>query len=351
MRRSIAGSFVRHGCRCRSNRRCLLSGDGSNERSIRLAMRRARSEFTKSSVGRSPRHTHLSTSFHDDVTVLAVGRHARAGVWRRVACTATAVLVLALVGSGAAFAAPSGRSLADRGAGSSGPALLRADGVTAILLDSYDRCTVDQAWSTLNADWAEYGSVPVSIGTGGRLCSGPFTLADLEASGADTVIVADTAWWYRWTTPEVDALQDYVEQGHTLLGLGLDFMFHRHNDTALAPLFGLAKEPLWKRSGLGQRVYKLRPRNPVAPVLFRDVSDPYASSGPDFAQQPSDGQWKIDDLAGATFAGVSRHRRAAITAYEGTGYPAIYISSAAWFQSTATDLQFLYNALIYPTQG
>lgn len=231
-----------------------------------------------------------------------------------------------------------------------------ADAVRAILLDFNDGCNVDQAWSTLNADWAQYGSVPVSISTGGSLCSGRFTLDDLEASGADTVVVADTAWGHSWTASEIDALAAYIEEGHSLFGLGTDFQWHRHDDNALAPLFGLAEQSDgWlsvRAGGSGQPLYKLRLKNPVAPVLFRNVTNPYPSSTAGiWVQRPHDDVWSSNDLAGATFAGISKKGKSAITEYNGPGYCAVYIASSAWYYSTPDDLQFLYDALIYPREG
>ena len=270
--------------------------------------------------------------------------------FRTLAGAVTAMLVLALsVGVGPASAS----RIRPEGPASPGSG---REGVSAVLVDSFGFCDITDAWATLNADWSQYGSVALSVTTGGSLCSGHFTLADLEASDADTIVVSDSAWWYRWTPVEVNALQQYLEQGHNLVGLGVDFQWHRHDNGALAPLFGLTDQLPWRMSAPGghgtEPTYTLQPKNPAAPVLFRGVANPYISSpaGND-VQEPADTKWSHNDLAGATIAGLSGQRRATITVYNGPGYDAIYIASAAWYQSTADDLQFLYNALIYPNQG
>lgn len=229
----------------------------------------------------------------------------------------------------------------------------RADGVQAVLLDSNSQCLVTDAWSTINAQWARYGSVPVSVSTGGNLCMGHFTLGNLKASGADTVILSDTAWLYQLTPNEILSLQQYASEGHTLLGVGVDFSMRKHDNNALAPLFGLTEQTVWRlaRYRDGPPAYKLRHKNPAASVLFRDVTDPYVSSGAPFGEKPADSHWSANDLSGATIAGVNKHGHAAITVYATATHAAIYITNEADFASSTDDLQFLYNALIYPNRG
>jgi hypothetical protein len=229
------------------------------------------------------------------------------------------------------------------------------DGVTAVLLDAYDSClAVTNGWADLNADWSKYGSIPVSITTGGDLCEGTLTLADLEASGADTVIVDMTAALYTLTPDEIQALQTYVDQGHTLIGEATDFQWKtRHSDNGLAPLFGLAEQSTWYIDGLQglSPTYQLNEQDPDAAVLLRDVSNPYVSSLYGRGQKPAHKKWRANVLAGARYIGLTQDKRNAISVYDGPGYTAIYISSEAAYGSTPDDLQFLYNAIVYPNEG
>lgn len=248
----------------------------------------------------------------------------------------TGALVCAGVASAAAPPAPS------------------ADGVHAILLDWYQGCFMGDAWQSLNTDWSKYGSVPVSITTGGHLCHGTFTLADLETSGADTVILDGTAFGYTLSPDEIQALQTYVEEGHTLLGSETIFQWKtRNNNNGLAPLFGLAEQPEWYINGLGGKSpkYKLQEQDPDAPVLMRDVADPYLSSLYGRGQKPADKKWDPEVLAGARYIARTHNQGSAITVYDAPAYTAIYISSQAGLMSTPDDMQFLYNAVVYPNQG
>lgn len=230
----------------------------------------------------------------------------------------------------------------------------RTGGISAILLDAYTACGVDNAWLYLNANWSTYGSIPVSITTGGHLCTGVFTLGDLEASGADTVILDSTANDWTLTPDELQVLQTYAEQGHTLLGEDTIYQWKtKHSDNGLAPLFGLAEQWTWYKDGLQgvSPTYKLNEQAPEPAVLLRDVNNPYVSSLYGVGQKPAHKKWLRNVLAGARYIGSTQDKRNAISLYDGPDYTAIYISSEAAFKSTSDDLQFLYNAIIYPNEG
>jgi hypothetical protein len=49
----------------------------------------------------------------------------------------------------------------------------------------------------------------------------------------------------------IRAIQAYAAEGHTLLGVGLLFGFQPggRDDNALAPVFGLAEQDTWRKSG------------------------------------------------------------------------------------------------------
>jgi hypothetical protein len=228
------------------------------------------------------------------------------------------------------------------------------DGVSAILLDAYDGCFVADAWLDLNSNWPEYGSIPVSITTGGDLCTGNFTLGDLESSGADTVILDSTAYSWALTPADLQALQAYADEGHTVIGEDTIFQWKtRQSNNGLAPLFGLAEQPTWYIDGLQgmSPTYRLNEQDPDAGVLLRDVPNPYVSSLYGRGQKPAHKKWRTNVLAGARYIGRTQDKRNAITVYDGPGYTAIYISSQAALRSTPDDLQFLYNAIVYPNEG
>lgn len=225
-----------------------------------------------------------------------------------------------------------------------------SDGVSAVLVDAYSGCSVQYGLATLNTDWAKYGPTPLSISTGGTLCAGQFTLNDLEASGADTVVLDAVASSFTLTPAEVDALRQYLDEGHTVVGLGDDFLWHKHDDNAVAPLFGLAEQAEWHSTGSYRGAppnYMLQFKDPAAPVLFRNVPNPYDSAAAGFDEKPTDKRWSKNEMAGASILAFNSSRRVAITFFAAGGYNAVYIANDVDYQSSTADLQFLYNALTY----
>ncbi len=81
--------------------------------------------------------------------------------------------------------------------------------VTAVVVKSWSNCSSNSlVWDALNANWSAYGSIPISIDySDPTLCGASFTLADLEANGADVVILDDPAGnGKQFSADEVSAL-------------------------------------------------------------------------------------------------------------------------------------------------
>ena len=216
-------------------------------------------------------------------------------------------------------------------------------------------CRDDGGWGTVNGNWRDYGSVPVKITVDYALCGRNLTLADLKASHADTLVLAGVASSYSFAPKAIQAIQTYAEEGHTLLGASLVFGYQpggKDND-ALAPVFGLAEQETWRKSGDSGApfTFSLDESDPASPALFRDVPDPYVSSNAARTEKPTDSHWSANELAGARYLGLTSDTTSAITLYDSAGYRAIYIADTPYYASTPDDLQFLYNAIIYPRSG
>lgn len=231
--------------------------------------------------------------------------------------------------------------------------IVPANTVSAALVQSFHGCAVIDAWQELNANWSSYGTVPVSITTNEALCSDTFTLGDLEASGADTLILSASASRYQLTQKEINAIQAYVNEGHTILGTSLTFGGGQNDNNGLSATFGFAEQSVWRKSGDSGSpfTYKLRQHNPAAKILLRSVPNPYVSTNVDRCQKPADSHWSGNELGGATLLGRNADATSAITVYSTGSYNAVFIANTPEYQSTNDDLQFLYNAVIYPRNG
>jgi hypothetical protein len=205
-------------------------------------------------------------------------------------------------------------------------------------------------WEDLNANYSSYGSIPISIDYANPdLCGDTFTLAALEASGADVVILSDPAGGLiNYTRDEVAALKQYAAEGHNVIGTYLTFAYPDGpiDNSALARLFGLKADDGW--TGGDRNV------NPTytwrrAGALARNLPNSYASNGYPYSQRPGDRVWSRHDLKGAKIVGINPNGDAAITLYNGAAYNAIYIANMPESGGTE-DEQFLYNAIIYPAK-
>jgi hypothetical protein len=239
---------------------------------------------------------------------------------------------------GTAMGGSSGRSVSTPGAT-----------IKAVVVKSWGQCSSGSlVWDDLNANWSSYGSTPISIDySNPQLCGASFTLAALEASGADVVILDDVAGGEQvFTAQEIADLTTYASEGHNLLATYVTFSYSGFDNTALAPLFGLKKGAGWT-GGDNQinATYTLHRKK--AKALLRHIPNPYQSIGLNYSQRPGDGAWSKNELAGGVIAGINGDKSAAIISYKGPGYYATYIASMPEYGGGTEDEQFIYNAIIH----
>lgn len=245
------------------------------------------------------------------------------------------------------------RSMADTSppahAGPPGPQTeYRDDAVTAVVVRSWGFGSDYLVWQHLNDDWSAYGTVPVVIDHTSLHGVVSFTLEDLEAIGADVVIVSNPAGGlHQWSADEIAALQAYAEQGHRLVGTYMMLEFAAQDDRGLAPLWGL-------RSDLDYNTDEVDAEpstHIIDPVhcLFDGIGEPFEVGGYAHVQVPSgDLSWDDADLSGAVMLGRSENGRNVVTAFDAGSYHAYYISFMPEYQE-GTDLestQWLYNAIV-----
>jgi hypothetical protein len=221
----------------------------------------------------------------------------------------------------------------------------------AVVVRSWGNCgSSSLIWDDLNANWSSYGTIPIAIDySDPALCgdTSVVTLAALQANGAQTVILSDLAGGtQQWTQAEVDALKQYAQQGHDVIGTYATFVWDTTDNTALLPLFGLSSAQTYA-GGINPITPTYNLRFPGMP-LFRDVGNPYVSGGYNFAQTPADGVWSANELTSGKLVGRNTDTQAAIVVRRAPTYYSIYIASMPEYQGTTSDKQFIYNAIIFP---
>lgn len=237
-------------------------------------------------------------------------------------------------------------------AATASPDAARGDAVKAVVVRSWSACgSGGVIWDDLNANWSQFGSVPITIDYSETpLCSGPVTYDALVASGADVVIISDPSGGnQQLSAAEGKAIHRYAMQGHNVIGTYALLAFGTIDNHLLTPTFGLRVGTTYLDGEQAvDPTYRIRTPD-IA--LFRDVPDPYASSGYGSSQVPTDDAWGGNDLKNAVMVGRTQDARAAIFLYNATHYSAIYITNMPEYGGGTADQQLFYNSIIYPQTG
>jgi hypothetical protein len=223
-----------------------------------------------------------------------------------------------------------------------------AGGVHAVVVRSWGDDSGALVWEHLALNWSLYGAIPVSIDYTTLHSVDSFTLPDLQATGADVVIVSDPSGGNRqWSPGEVAALAAYAQEGHNLVGTYLLLQYTGYDNRALAPLWGL-------RSDLDYTFCEacaLPETSILLPghCLFTNITNPLDTGGYPSNQIPmNDGTWDAGDMGGAIIAARSADGKNILTTYETGYYTASFISYMPEYQdgSAFEAAQWLYNAIV-----
>ncbi|MFQ5869183.1 MAG: T9SS type A sorting domain-containing protein [Candidatus Zixiibacteriota bacterium] len=202
-------------------------------------------------------------------------------------------------------------------------------------------------WEDLNQNWSQYGATPIFIDTT-LLNKESLSHQDLTDIGADVLIISGPSGaWKRFSQEEIEAVRDYAEGGHNVLGT-YTVLFYAYGDTTvdnrgLASIFGLDSTLAYSLRDFDRRYHFNQ-----GEYVFEGMESPYRSEGYNLSQQPDKGFWTGADLRGARVAAATLDDTLGIvTFYPAGSYAAFYISSMPEYEGGETDKQFLYNAISY----
>ena len=226
--------------------------------------------------------------------------------------------------------------------------------ITAVVVQSWGNCGGGSlVWDSLNLNWGNYGSIPISIDYAyPGLCgvNDDVTLAELEASAADVVILSDPCGQHaQWSSADVQALRQYALAGHNVIGTYLLLQYDTCDNRVLAPLFGLSSTADYTGGDVAITPTYTE-RYPTLP-LFRNVGNPYVSSGFNYTQTPFDGAWSANEITRARLVARTPDSRAAIFVSRSSSSFSIYITNMPEYVGSTIDEQFFYNAIIFPANG
>jgi len=200
---------------------------------------------------------------------------------------------------------------------------------------------VTDAWDSLNSEWALFGNKLIFIDYK-TLDKENISYEDLVASDADVLIIScaySSAYGWQFTDAEIDAIKQYVFEGHGLIATAGTFFFDVPNNNKLASLFGINETIIWD-STLTDLQHIKDPAHPI----FKNIPNPFIFPYSGTAL-PSDGRWSANELAGGTYLAKGHFEENAIVAYRGL----VYIST--WMEILPDyyffPLQILYNAITW----
>jgi hypothetical protein len=198
------------------------------------------------------------------------------------------------------------------------------------------------AWSDVAANSSSYGDCIINSFL---TVSSPFSLSDLQATGADVLLVSNSGGGgVQYSTAEMDAIGDFVQAGSG--GLMTTYLLSNTNtdNGDLAEWFGVDSSQLGTSSTPASTV-----------VSVQDASHPLATNlaasfnaGGYGQSQTVSSTWSAALLSGASIVMQDASGEASVIAYENNGARGVWVTWMAEYSNTTLDgEQLLYNGLIW----
>ncbi len=215
--------------------------------------------------------------------------------------------------------------------------------VKAVVLHSAGNIAGDiiANWEVLNNEWYMFGATVVSIDYT-TLNKENITYEDIAATEADVLIIScasDPYEGWQFTDSEIEAIKQYVLEGHGLIVTSGTFYYGVPNNNKLAALLGLNETIRWGVTGT-DLLHLINTTHPV----FTNVPNPLV-----FPQVgttlPYDGRWDSNELVGGKYLALGHYQESAIVTFKGLVYisPLLEIIPPYYHH----HLQLLYNAILW----
>lgn len=198
---------------------------------------------------------------------------------------------------------------------------------------------ITTTWEKLNRYWPKYGEKCIFIDAT-SLNKENICYEDLVASNADVLIISsaysqELGW--EFSDSEIEAITNYVYEGHGLIVTADTFYFNVPNNNKLARLLGIDETITWTTYSTFN-LNLLKPEHPI----FRGIPNPYKFSQSKLTVAPQ-GNWTEEVLVGGEYVALGPFNDSAIVTYRGV----IYSSFAAESYSSDVDLQLIYNFITW----
>jgi len=196
---------------------------------------------------------------------------------------------------------------------------------------------ITEAWNILNYNWKRFGNQLINVDYT-TLDKDDITYDDLSATGAD-VLVVSCAYDWEYSDAEIEAIKQYVYEGHGFIVTAGTFYYLVPNNNKFGSILGLNESMLFDVTATDMMTL-LDPSHSV----FTSVPNPYTMSIIQ-TSVPLDGEWSSNELTDATYIAMGYYNESAITVYRGL----VFISP--WLEAIPEryhyNLQILYNAMTW----
>jgi thermitase len=216
--------------------------------------------------------------------------------------------------------------------------------VKVFVLDSEgtDFLGIIGTWQALSTNWYLFGDKMLFIDYS-TLNKEDITYEDLAATEADVLIIscASDPWsGWEFTDSEIEAISQYVHEGHGLIATSGTFHSMVPNNNKLAPLFGLNETTTWDASYTDL----LNLQDPTHP-LFSGIPNPYIFPETGTAI-PFDSHWDSNELVGGEYVALGHFQESSIVVFRGLVYisPLLEYGIPPYYHF---HLQLLYNAITW----
>jgi len=196
-------------------------------------------------------------------------------------------------------------------------------------------------WQVLTNQWYLFGGKMVYIDYT-TLNKENITYENINATRADVLIIScasSPGMGWEFTDSEIEAITQYVHEGHGLIVTAGTFYYMVPNNSKLAPLLGINETTMWDATSTDL----LELLNSTHPV-FANVPNPLVFPWVGTAI-PWDRRWDLNELFGGNYLALGHYRESAVVAYRGL----LYISP--WLEIIPPyyhhHLQLIYNAILW----
>lgn len=196
-------------------------------------------------------------------------------------------------------------------------------------------------WQVLSSEWHLFGDTMIYVDYT-TLNKDGITYEDIAKTEADVLIIScayDPYAGWEFTDSEIEAIKQYVYEGHGLIVTAGTFYYQVPNNNKLAPLLGLNETVVWTATGT-DLLHLINTTHP----LFNKVPNPLVFPQVGTAL-PYDGRWDQNELVDGKYLALGHYQESAIAVRRGL----VYISP--WLEVIPPyyhhHLQLLYNAIVW----